>query len=131
MDDDVAEGGEARHQSVFDDMRCAMRRLERCPAVEPQMKVHEDVIGGHARSDLVAPKNIRHGGDYLSNVVFGDNDLVAQNPRRLLRDLPACVTDECRYEKGRERVEQRITPPDSQQRPEHRSRCQYVTPCML
>ena len=45
MDDHVLERWESSHQPVLHDMGRAVCRLERRAAVEPQVEVHEHVIG--------------------------------------------------------------------------------------
>ena len=62
---------------------------------------------------------------------FGDDDLVAEDARRLLRDAPARVPDEPGHEQRRHRVEQRIAPPHAEQRAEHRSGREHVAARVL
>ena len=45
MDHHVDELREARHQPVLHHVRGRVRILERRPAVEPDVQIHEDVIG--------------------------------------------------------------------------------------
>ena len=58
----------------------------------------------------------------VADVPSGNDDLVGQDARRLLRDAPAGVADEPGDEQRGQRVEERIAPPDAEQRAEHGDR---------
>ncbi len=68
---------------------------------------------------------------YGADVGLGDDDLVAQDAGRVLRDVPARVTDEAGHQDRGQRVEQGIAEPHAEQRAEHRDGCQHVAARVL
>ena len=79
MDDHVGELGKPLHQAVFHHMRRGVCRLERRPSIEPDVQVHERIIGGASCSNVMAAHHLGHRLDYRADVVFGNHDLVRQD----------------------------------------------------
>ena len=80
MDDHIGELGKPFHEAVLHHMRRGMRRLERCLAIKPDVQVHKCVIRRPSRSNLMAAEHLGHRLDDLADAVFGNHDLVGEDP---------------------------------------------------
>src|SRR2546426_6165141 len=69
MDDHIDNLRVAGHQPIFDDMGCGVRLAQRGVAVEPDVKIEEDVIGRASSTDSVTPDYLRYGPYDVAHVV--------------------------------------------------------------